>query len=305
MNPRRRSGPRKFTPRDDRSEARRGERRLEAALRNLEPGTADLPRPWARVDLDARTRSEETGVYGLHTVQALIEHQPERVLELLVDEQRASNTLASLRLDLRQRELPYRVVPRSFLDRITRDANHQGVACRVRPFVYAPLAELVECDSPALLLLDGIEDPRNLGAAARAALALGATGLVIPKDRAAAVTPAAEHVAAGALAQLPVAMVTNLARAIDDLKRLGVWTIAAEADAGVPPWQVDLTGPVALVVGGEDRGVRRLVRERCDLALAIPMAEPRLSLNAADAACALLYEMLRQRATRSAGEKER
>lgn len=278
---------------------RSGERQLEAALRNVGQQPAGLPKPWARIDLEARSRSEETGVYGLHTVQALIEHQPDRILELLVDEQRASTTLAALRLDLRQRELPYRVVPRALLDRITRDANHQGVACRVRPFVYAELEQLVEGAQPALLLLDGVEDPRNLGAAARAALALGATGLVIPRDRAAPVTPAAEHVAAGALAQLPVAQVTNLARAIDDLKKLGVWTVAAEADADMRPWQVDLTGPVAIVVGGEDRGVRRLVRERCDLAIAIPMTAKGLSLNAADAACVLLYELLRQRSAKN------
>jgi len=167
---------------------------------------------------------------------------------------------------------------------------------RVRPYPYVDVDTLASGTRPALLLLDGVEDPRNLGAAARAAYALGATGLAIPRRRAASVTPTAELVAAGALAALPVAQVTNVARCLEQLKERGLWTVAAEADARTRPWEVDLTVPVAIVVGGEDRGVRRLVRAHCDHVVAIPMAAAGVSLNAADAACVLLYEMARQRA---------
>ncbi len=249
----------------------------------------------ARADLEARTHGEETGVYGLHAVQAVLDHQPDRIVELLVDDRRATGSLAEWLLELKARRQRYRLAPRAILDRLAGGGRHQGVAARVRPFAYAELEDLAKAPDSAVLVLDGVEDPRNLGASARAALALGATGLVMPRDRAAKVTPAAEHVAAGALAQLPVVRVTNLVRALERLKELGFWIVGAEADARSAPWDVDLSGSIALVIGGEDRGLRPLVRKCCDFVVSIPMHAEGFSLNAADAACVLLYEMARQR----------
>jgi 23S rRNA (guanosine2251-2'-O)-methyltransferase len=147
-----------------------------------------------------------------------------------------------------------------------------------------------------VLVLDGVEDPRNLGAAARAACALGADAVVIPRRSAAGPTASAYRASAGALARLPLVEVENLRRALDLLKERGFWTVGAEAFGSERPWQVDWRSKIALVVGGEDRGVRRLVREACDHLVAIPMANDEITLNAADAATVLLYEARRQRA---------
>ncbi|MFZ9888709.1 MAG: 23S rRNA (guanosine(2251)-2'-O)-methyltransferase RlmB [Myxococcota bacterium] len=176
---------------------------------------------------------------------------------------------------------------------------HQGAVLTIRGFPYADLEEAIEAADPTealFVVLDGVEDPRNLGAAARAAHAFGATALVIPKDRAAGVTASAHKTAAGALFRLQVARVDNLRRALDELREAGFWIYGAEADGGVAPWSVDLRGRICLVIGGEDRGVRRLSRDACDGMLAIPMAAEDVSLNAADAATVLLYEVVRQRA---------
>jgi 23S rRNA (guanosine2251-2'-O)-methyltransferase len=167
----------------------------------------------------------------------------------------------------------------------------------VAPFVFSQVSELLEADGPAMLLvLDEVTDPQNLGAAARAAWALGATGLILPKDRSATVTAAAEKVASGALAHLKVAQVTNLVRALEDLKKKGVWIMGLDVEGKEPIYGKDLTVPVALVVGSEHDGMRRLTKESCDSLVTIPMAHSGAALNAADAAAVALYEVARQRA---------
>lgn len=176
---------------------------------------------------------------------------------------------------------------------------HQGAVLTIRGFPYTTMedalaAELAQ-ESSLVLVLDGVEDPRNLGAAARAAHAFGAGTVIIPKDRAAGVTAAGHKAAAGALFRLRVVKADNLRRALDEMKEAGFWIYGAEADGEAAPWEVDLKGRTCLVIGGEDRGVRRLTREACDGVLAIPMTVTDVSLNAADAATVLLYEVLRQR----------
>ncbi len=175
-------------------------------------------------------------------------------------------------------------------------AAAQGVVLRCGPFPYAAVEDFATAPS-LTLVLDGVLDPRNLGAAVRAAYALGAGLVVVPADRAAAATAAAVKTSAGALCRVPLARVTNLRRALQDLKDKGAWIVGAEADGDRAPWQVDLRGSVVLVIGGEDRGLRRLTREACDFVVSIPMAAPDMSLNAADAATLLLYEAARQRRT--------
>jgi 23S rRNA (guanosine2251-2'-O)-methyltransferase len=173
-------------------------------------------------------------------------------------------------------------------------ASPQGVVLRCGPFPYADVEDFDV--APALtLVLDGVEDPRNLGAAARAACVLGAGLVVVPADRAAAATAAAIKTSAGALCRVPLARATNLRRALEQLKQKGAWIVGAEADGDRAPWQVEVPERVVVVVGGEDRGLRRLTREACDFVVAVPMVAKDLSLNAADAATVLLYEVLRQR----------
>ena len=168
---------------------------------------------------------------------------------------------------------------------------------RVGPYPYSGLDEILAAPDPLILVLDGVTDPRNLGAVLRAADGAGASGVVIPKDRAVGVTAAAVKASAGASEHVPVARETNLRRTIDRMKEAGVWVYAAEV-GGTTYTGLDLAGPAALVLGSEGRGVRRLVREGCDGAVSIPMLGAVGSLNVSVAAAVLLYEARRQRGWR-------
>ena len=185
-------------------------------------------------------------------------------------------------------------VSRQRVDELARGGVHQGVVARVEPYPYAGLGEMLAAPEPLILVLDGVTDPRNLGAVLRAADGAGASGVVVPKDRAAGMTAAAVKASAGASEHVPVARVTNLRRAVDQMQRAGLWVYAAEV-GGTPYGDLDLTGPVGLVLGSEGRGVRRLVREGCDGAISIPMLGAVGSLNVSVAAALLLYEARRQR----------
>ena len=171
---------------------------------------------------------------------------------------------------------------------------HQGIVARVAPYPYVELEDLLSTPVPLVVVLDGVTDPHNLGAVLRVADAAGASGVVIPKDRAAGVTAAAVKASAGASEHVPVARVTNLRRAVDQMQRAGLWVYAAEV-RGTPYGDLDLTGPTGLVLGSEGRGVRRLVREGCDGAVSVPMLGAVGSLNVSVAAALLLYEARRQR----------
>ncbi len=192
--------------------------------------------------------------------------------------------------------VPVKRVPKARIEELARGgaAVHQGVVARVGPYPYSGLEEILADPEPLVVVLDGVTDPRNLGAVMRSADGVGASGVVVPKDRAAGVTPAAVKASAGASEHVRVARETNLRRAIDGIKKTGVWAYAAEA-GGTPYAEVDLSGPVALVLGSEGRGVRRLVREGCDGTVSIPMLGAVSSLNVSVAAAVLLYEARRQR----------
>jgi len=191
--------------------------------------------------------------------------------------------------------VPVKKVGRARIEEVARGGVHQGVAARVGPYPYSGLDEILAAPDPLVLVLDGITDPRNLGAILRAADGAGASGAVVPKYRAVGVTAAAVKASAGASEHVRVARETNLRRAIDRMKREGLWVYAAEGRAGTPHYELDLTGPVALVLGSEGQGVRRLVGEGCDGAISIPMLGAVESLNVSVAAALLLYEARRQR----------
>ena len=183
---------------------------------------------------------------------------------------------------------------RQRVEDLARGALHQGVVARVEPYPYSGLQEILSISEPLILVLDGVTDPRNLGAILRAADGAGASGVVVPRDRAVGVTAAAVKASAGASEHVRVARVTNLGRAVDAMKRVGLWVYAAEA-GGTPYTEVDLAGAVALVLGSEGRGVRHLVREECDGTVSIPMLGAVEFLNVSVASAVLLYEVQRRR----------
>ena len=190
--------------------------------------------------------------------------------------------------------VPVKKVDRTRIEELARGGVHQGVVARVGPYPYSDLDEILAAPDPLVLVLDGITDPRNLGAILRVVDGAGASGVVVPKDRAVGVTAAAVKASAGASEHVRVTGETNLRRAIDRMKKEGLWVYAAEG-RGTPYHELDLTGPVALVVGSEGRGIRRLVREGCDGAVSVPMLGAVESLNVSVAVAVLLYEARRQR----------
>lgn len=224
-----------------------------------------------------------------------------RVTALAVSVRRRRGLTELLELAERGRVRLRRVDPAE-LDRLAAGAAHQGVVATVRAPDACAVSDLVAVRTPALILvLDGIEDPRNLGAIARTVDAAGGSGLVVPERRAAPVTGAAVKASAGALVHVPVAPVVNLARALAELKAAGVWTIGLEADADHSLYDLDLRLPSAFVIGGEGRGLHRLVRERCDWRAALPMRGRVASLNASVAAAVALFEAVRQRSAAAPG----
>ncbi len=218
-----------------------------------------------------------------------------RVTALAVSVRRRRGLTELLELADRGRVRLRRVDPAE-LDRLAGGAAHQGVVATVRAPDACAVSDLVAVRTPALILvLDGIEDPRNLGAIARTVDAAGGSGLVVRERRAAPITGAAVKASAGALVHVPLAPVVNLARALEELKAAGVWTIGLEADADHSLYDLDLRLPSAFVIGGEGRGLHRLVRERCDWRAALPMRGRVASLNASVAAAVALFEAVRQR----------
>jgi 23S rRNA (guanosine2251-2'-O)-methyltransferase len=175
----------------------------------------------------------------------------------------------------------------------TRD--HQGVVARVEPYRYADAYELAAAERPLLAVLDRVTDPRNLGAVCRSAEGAGATGVVVPAHGSAVITPAVARASAGAIEHLPVAVVTNLARYLDEVKGPELWVYGAAGDAGTTMWDADLSGGAVLVFGAEGKGLRPLVRRSCDVLVSIPLEGHVESLNVSVAAALLLYEARRQR----------
>jgi 23S rRNA (guanosine2251-2'-O)-methyltransferase len=235
-------------------------------------------------------------VFGVHPVEELLARRAREVKQLLVAKsiERASPIVAAAEA----RGVTVQRSTAEELDALTGGGNHQGVAAIVGEYAYSDLHELLDRPGgppPLLLALDCVEDPQNLGAILRSGLVLGATGVIVPADRSAKVTPAVVRVSAGASEHLPCALVTNLARALEELKREGLWIVGAVEGGGVRPEEIDLTGPVAIVLGNEHRGLRPLVLRGCDFRLTIPTSAPIASLNVAAAATAVCYEAARQR----------
>lgn len=190
-------------------------------------------------------------------------------------------------------------VDKERLDQMSGTGKHQGVIANAAAYGYAEVEDILQKarekgEQPFIFLLDGVEDPHNLGAIIRTANQAGAHGVIIPKNRAVGLTATVAKASAGALNYTPVAKVTNLGQTIEELKKEGLWFACADMD-GTPMYQLDLKGPIGLVVGGEGNGVGRLVKEKCDMCAAIPMRGDIDSLNVSVAAGVLAYEIVRQR----------
>ncbi|MFD0950474.1 23S rRNA (guanosine(2251)-2'-O)-methyltransferase RlmB [Paraperlucidibaca wandonensis] len=245
--------------------------------------------------------SKMSWIYGLHTVQALLENEPERVLELQALSTREDARLNPIVQMARQLGLTVAFRDRSALDQLAEGGRHQGVVARVRerqPGDDNDLAELLDgLTEPALLLiLDAVTDPHNLGACLRTAEAAGVHAVVAPRDKAAGLTPVVRKVACGAAELVPFMQVTNLARTLKQLKERGVWVVGTSLEDGAKPFfDTDLKAPVAIVMGAEGSGLRRLTAELCDHLAYIPMAGQIESLNVSVATGVALFEAVRQR----------
>ncbi|MBX7114499.1 MAG: 23S rRNA (guanosine(2251)-2'-O)-methyltransferase RlmB [Myxococcaceae bacterium] len=239
-------------------------------------------------------------MWGTNPVLELLRARPNEIERIFVGEGLLSPKIAGELLS-RAREARVRVdkVPRERLGAMTGGGVHQGVVAEVGQFDYATLDALIEKakgqSAPVIVVLDGIQDPQNLGAIIRSSHAFGAIGVVVAKDRAAGVTGVVAKASAGALAFCPVARVVNISRALEELKAAGYWTVAADPNSKEALWSGKLNGPLAIVVGAEGPGIRDGVLERCDFRLNIPMSGKVASLNASVSAAVLLYEVTRQR----------
>ena len=201
--------------------------------------------------------------------------------------------------EARKREVLINFVKKEWLDQLSETGKHQGVVAQTAAYEYAQVEDMLEAarakgEDPFLFLLDGIEDPHNLGAIIRTANLAGAHGVIIPKRRAVGLTAVVAKTSAGALNYTPVARVTNLSAEIEELKKKGLWFVCAAMDGDVM-YRCNLKGPIGLVIGSEGDGVSRLVREKCDMTASIPMKGDIDSLNASVAAGVLAYEVVRQR----------
>jgi 23S rRNA (guanosine2251-2'-O)-methyltransferase len=248
-------------------------------------------------------------VCGWHAVQAAIERRPGQVETVWLSGRREDKRVAAVELAARSAGIPVERVSPDELDELAEGVRHQGVVARVRQRATATgehdlLALLKSAPTPLLLVLDGVQDPHNLGACLRSAAAAGALAVIVPRDNSAPLTPVARRAAAGAAETLPLATVTNLARTLRDLKEVGVWIYGASHDAEATIYETDLSGPIALVLGGEGKGLRRLTREHCDGLFRIPMSGAVESLNVSVAAGISLFEAVRQRLAKPAGKSK-
>ncbi len=251
-------------------------------------------------------------LYGLLPVLEALRAGSRRIERITLAEGAHESRLHELLELARAAGVVVRRAPRAELQRMAAGANHQGVVANVAAVAYRDAGELLDqlaarvgtLTPPLAIVLDGVEDPRNLGAIIRTAECAGVDGLFIPERRAAGLTETAAKAAAGALEYLPVARAANVARLVEEFKERGIWTIGTDAEANIEYTDWDWTQPCALLFGGEGAGLRRLVRERCDALVRIPLRGHISSLNVSVAAGIVLYEALRQRTLAAASSPQ-
>lgn len=238
-------------------------------------------------------------IYGIHPVGEALAARRRRFFEVYVARRNKLPRTERILAQLIKAKVPVSEVSSVQLERITETDTHQGIGASVSPYPTVPLELLCkpanDKTGTLLLMLDNVVDPRNLGAVIRTGLCAGANGVIIPKNRSAMPTPLVSKASAGALEHMLLARVTNLVDAINRLKRKGIWVAGLEKDAGSSLYECDLVGDLLLVIGGEEKGIRPLVRKNCDFLISIPQREKINSLNASVAAGIVMYEAYRQR----------
>lgn len=244
--------------------------------------------------------SKKERVHGIHAVTSIARHQPQRLIEVFIMQGRHDEAMESIAQLAGKAGVRVQLAQRKTLDSMTDGGNHQGVVAVVSPpehYQDSDLDMLVEQggQQACFLVLDNITDPHNLGACLRTADAAGVTAVIVPKDKSARITSTVSKVASGAAETMPLVVVTNLARALRQLQQLGVWVIGTAGEAAHSLYDVELKGPLALVMGAEGSGMRRLTREHCDQLVSIPLAGSVSSLNVSVAAGVGLFEIVRQR----------
>ena len=239
-------------------------------------------------------------LYGFHPVYEALRAGRRTFHEIYISKQPQTKRIERIRSAANRKNIPLKEASPAKLQTIGGTVSHQGVMARVTAFPLADTADLTEtvlcgARSPFLLLLDHIVDPHNLGAIIRTALCAGIDGVIIPKDRSAYPTPAVSRISAGALEYMRVAQVNNMVRFVKTLKDQEVWIVGLDQNAGQSIYRADLTGAIGLVVGGEEKGIRPLVKRNCDFLISIPQSGPVGSLNASVAGAIAMYESYRQR----------
>jgi len=236
-------------------------------------------------------------IYGINAAIEAVRAHPERIERISIERGGRNPRVGEIILEARQKRIRISFEERAWLDRKAGGERHQGILC------YVAEADMLDADeilagakSPGLIaVLDGIEDPHNLGAIIRSAEASGLDGIFIPKNRSAGLSPAAIKASAGAAAHAKLARIGSAAQFIQSIKKKGYWIVGLEADADKPIWETDLTMPIAFVLGGEGKGIHRLVRENCDFLVSLPIHGRVNSFNVSVAAGIAFYEALRQR----------
>ena len=238
-------------------------------------------------------------MYGIHALESLLKQSPERVLELWLLQGRDDERLGKIINLAKTYGVSVQRSSRKTLDDKAQSHQHQGVVARVKPAKVLAEKELdallEKTPQPFLLILDGVTDPHNLGACLRNADAAGVHGIIVPKDNAVAVTSTVSKVACGAAETVPVFQVTNLARTMRHIQQAGVWIVGTAGEADSDLYHADLKGALAIAMGAEGKGLRRLTRESCDSLISIPMAGAVSSLNVSVATGVCLFEAVRQR----------
>ncbi|KFI09749.1 23S rRNA (guanosine(2251)-2'-O)-methyltransferase RlmB [Vibrio coralliilyticus] len=238
-------------------------------------------------------------IYGIHAVKAVLAKEPERFVEAFVLKGRQDDRLMPILNELQMCGVSIQQMTRKTLDDKARGANHQGIMAKVKPAKQLNENDLDDIlgqhSAPLLLVLDGVTDPHNLGACLRNADAAGVAAVIVPKDKSANITATVSKVACGAAETVPLVRVTNLARTMRALQEQGIWFVGTAGEATHDIYQAKLTGPLAIVMGAEGDGMRRLTRETCDDLIKIPMAGSVSSLNVSVASGVCLFEAVRQR----------
>ncbi len=239
-------------------------------------------------------------IYGIHPINEALKSSPLQIEKLFISTENPSPIIRTI-IDIAQKNLiPVEYTNKEVMNRLAKGGVHQNILAVIKEVTYTSLEELIsrwkkEGSKALFLILDCIQDPQNFGSLIRTALGCGAHGIIIPKDRSVGLTPAVIKSSSGASMYLPITRVTNLASSIDTLKNNGIWVFGASAEAKDIIYQIDLTIDIAIVIGSESKGIRPLIKKKCDRLFSIPMKGPISSFNASVSGGMILYEVMRQR----------